>query len=106
AVTPTQTAAAAPTTQPATTARSSGGGTHTPSRVASSDTGGTGLLTIVCSPACDQVTDNGRLLGPSPIFRLKVTSGTHTLQLKSGGKTKIQSANVSPGNLSSVVVNM
>lgn len=109
---PAETAMLAPPSTPTepppqrSTPRSTGGPSHSPARVASATTGTTGLLTIVCSPNCDQVIDNGRLLGPSPIFRLKVSTGEHRLQLKSGGKTKIHSANVSPGNLSSVVVNM
>ncbi|MEO8799295.1 MAG: hypothetical protein ABI551_15500, partial [Polyangiaceae bacterium] len=102
----TQTVTQLPDQRAASTPRSTGGPSHSPARVASAATGGTGMLTIVCSPNCDQVVDNGRLLGPSPIFRLKVSAGEHRLQLKSGGKTKTHSANVSPGNLSSVVVNM
>ncbi|MGH7280742.1 MAG: hypothetical protein ACRELY_04405 [Polyangiaceae bacterium] len=71
---------------------------------ASSD--GSGLLTVVCTPACDQVIDNGKLLGPAPIFRLKVAVGEHHLQLKNGRVSKISNAIVTAGDLKSVVVPM
>jgi serine/threonine-protein kinase len=51
--------------------------------------GGTGQLTVVCIPACDQVFDNGRPLGPSPIYARTVPVGSHRLKLVSGTVTKI-----------------
>ena len=47
----------------------------------SASAGGTGLLTIICFPACDQVLDNGKPLGPSPVFQHSVPAGEHRLKL-------------------------
>lgn len=41
----------------------------------------TGLLSVICLPACDQVTDNGKPMGPSPIFKRSVPVGEHRLKL-------------------------
>ncbi len=49
---------------------------------ASADTASNGgFLTIVCVPACEQVMDNGRPLGPSPILKHKASIGAHRLHL-------------------------
>jgi serine/threonine-protein kinase len=42
---------------------------------------GQGLLSIICLPGCDQIYDNGKLLGPSPIFRRPATLGSHKIKL-------------------------
>ncbi len=44
--------------------------------------GETGQLTVVCSPACDEVLDGSRSLGPSPVFKVPVATGTHQLTLR------------------------
>lgn len=41
----------------------------------------TGKLTVLCIPGCDQVLDGGRLLGPSPVFKIVTTTGVHHLTL-------------------------
>ncbi|MEO7110743.1 MAG: protein kinase, partial [Polyangiaceae bacterium] len=102
---PVSTLAAAATTTTASPrggSASGGGAAHT--RAAASD--GQGLLTVVCTPACDQVIDNGKILGPAPIFRLKVATGEHHLQLKNGRQTKVSNTIVTAGDLRSVVVTM
>jgi len=43
--------------------------------------GGTGLLSVICLPGCDQVYDGNKLLGPSPIFKRSVSLGSHRLRL-------------------------
>jgi serine/threonine-protein kinase len=43
--------------------------------------GRTGRLTVVCTPACDDVFDGAQSLGPSPVFKLPVTVGVHRLRL-------------------------
>lgn len=44
---------------------------------------GTGFLTVMCNPACDDVLlDGTRSLGPSPLFRQAVPAGPHRLLLK------------------------
>ncbi len=49
---------------------------------APAEPGRTGLLTVVCVPACDDVLDNGRSLGPSPVFKASVVAGPHRLTLR------------------------
>jgi hypothetical protein len=44
--------------------------------------GKTGLLTVFCTPACDQVYDGSHALGPSPVFKVPVSAGSHRLRLK------------------------
>jgi serine/threonine-protein kinase len=64
------------------------------------------MLTVVCTPGCDQVIDNGKLLGPAPIFRQKVPVGEHHLQLKSGKLVKVANKIVTAGDLQTVLVTM
>lgn len=47
-----------------------------------------GFLTIVCNPFCDEIIDNGRSLGPSPIVHLAVKPGSHRLMAKKGSMRK------------------
>jgi hypothetical protein len=42
---------------------------------------GTGVLTVICFPACDHVYDNSRDLGMSPVFQKEVPAGEHRLKL-------------------------
>jgi eukaryotic-like serine/threonine-protein kinase len=70
--------AAAPQPQPAQVAASS----HHPANGGAAGTGGArGLLTVVCLPACDQIYDNGQLLGPSPVFKRAAPVGSHKIKL-------------------------
>jgi len=48
-------------------------------------TGRAGLLTVFCTPACDQVLDGSRSLGPSPVFKLPTSIGVHRLRLRAEG---------------------
>jgi hypothetical protein len=43
----------------------------------------TGLLTVFCTPGCDDVIDGGRSLGPSPVFKVSVPVGAHRITLVS-----------------------
>lgn len=59
-----------------------------------------GLLTIVCSPVCDEVLDGGRSLGPSPIVQVPVSPGSHRITLRRAGeKTKVVSVVVVSGEV-------
>jgi serine/threonine protein kinase len=49
---------------------------------------GKGFLTVICSPGCDQIIDNGRPLGTAPIFRREVPAGEHHLRLMNGSVAK------------------
>jgi serine/threonine-protein kinase len=51
------------------------------SRRATAPTGKAGLLTVICTPACDDVLDGGRSLGPSPVFKVSVPVGSHRITL-------------------------
>jgi hypothetical protein len=44
--------------------------------------GRSGLLTVFCTPACDEVVDGSHSLGPSPVFKVPASVGTHRLRLK------------------------
>lgn len=54
----------------------------------SNDPPKTGLLTIICMPACDQVMDGAKSLGPTPIFKRTAVVGTHHLTLRGEDGTK------------------
>jgi eukaryotic-like serine/threonine-protein kinase len=66
---------------------STGTGTETPSRRSSSSRGASsvkmGQLSVFCTPACDEVLDGGRSLGPSPVFKVSVPLGPHRITLVS-----------------------
>ncbi|MEO8876223.1 MAG: protein kinase [Polyangiaceae bacterium] len=44
--------------------------------------GGSGFLTVICTPACDDVLDGNASLGPSPVFKAQVRSGPHRITMK------------------------
>jgi len=56
-----------------------------------------GLVTVLCVPACDAVVENGRSLGPSPIFRRTEPVGSHVLRLRQGAREEIVVAHVAEG---------
>lgn len=57
-----------------------------------------GHVTIVCQPACDSVTLDGRNLGPSPVVLVKASAGTHSVRLSAKGyPTKTLSLRVKGG---------
>jgi len=59
-----------------------------------------GLLTIVCSPVCDEVLDGGKSLGPSPIVQVPASPGSHRITLKRAGeKTKVVSVVIVSGEV-------
>ena len=65
-----------------------------------------GFLTIVCNPYCDDVQDQGRSLGPSPIVHLSVKPGQHRITLKKGTQTKVISVIVEAGQVAAQKVSM
>jgi serine/threonine protein kinase len=67
---PTQQAGVAPPSQGGTQRRATEGATP-------------GLLSIICIPGCDQVYDNGKLLGASPVFKRPASLGSHKIRLVS-----------------------
>lgn len=40
-----------------------------------------GLISVICIPGCNQVYDNGKLLGASPVFKRAATIGSHKIRL-------------------------
>jgi len=59
-----------------------------------------GYLTLVCDPACDDILDAGRSLGPSPVVHQPVAPGDHRLMLRRDGVApKFVSVHVAPGKL-------
>lgn len=67
---------------------------------------GTGFLTVVCTPGCDEVILDGQSLGPSPVARTKVTSGAHHLVLKRAAQQQYRRVVVAPGRTLTVRVDM
>jgi hypothetical protein len=57
----------------------------------------TGTLSVICSPPCDDVNDNGTSLGPSPLLQHRVAAGRHQITLRSGATTRALSADVREG---------
>ena len=65
-----------------------------------------GFLTIVCNPYCDDVLDQGRSIGPSPIVHLTAKPGQHRLTLKKGTQQKVISVIVESGKVAAQRVSM
>ena len=94
--TPTSTGGTAPTPVPSSTASTATAGKEEP-----------GFLTIVCTPYCDDVVDQGRSLGPSPVVRVAVKPGQHRITLKrSGQPNKVISVIVVSGQVTAQRVSM
>ncbi len=49
-----------------------------PRVIGASSPGPIALLTFVCTPACDQILDNGQPLGPGNIFNRPIRAGRHS----------------------------
>ena len=83
-----------PTNVPRGTTRPPSGGTKPPPPP---PVAGSGFLTVMCNPACDDVLFDGRSLGPSPIFKESVAAGRHKLTLKRDpGVVRAVDANIIP----------
>jgi eukaryotic-like serine/threonine-protein kinase len=65
-----------------------------------------GFLTIVCNPYCDDVLDQGRSLGPSPVVHISVKPGQHRITLKKGSQIKVISVIVEAGQVAAQRVTM
>jgi serine/threonine-protein kinase len=64
-------------------------------------------LTIVCNPQCDDVQDNGRSLGPSPVVHVAAKPGMHRITLRRGSdKPKVISVIVVSGQVTAQRVSM
>ncbi|WP_218920160.1 serine/threonine protein kinase [Chondromyces crocatus] len=59
-----------------------------------------GYLTIQCDPQCDEVLDNGRSLGPSPVMRVAASPGQHRVTGRKGTTRKVISVIVVSGSVS------
>lgn len=70
--------------------------------------GGSGFLTVICTPACDDVLDGNSSLGPSPVFKAQVRAGTHQITLKTTDppSTKVVTAQVPTDDTKVVKVSM
>lgn len=107
---PQATTAPPPATAPAGTTKAPTAATTTPpaatASAPSAGGGDPGFLTIVCNPFCDDVLDNGRSLGPSPIVHLSVKPGSHRVTLKKGTMSKTVSVIVVSGQVTAQRVSM
>jgi hypothetical protein len=72
-----------------------------PSAVASAPPGpaaapANGLVTLVCKPSCEEVTEDGKSLGPSPVMQHATPAGEHRYTLRFGALTKTLVLDVKP----------
>jgi serine/threonine-protein kinase len=111
----TATASAAPTASASAEASATASASAAPQGGGAPSSGGgkaaggkepPGTLTIICKPYCDDVLDNGRSLGPSPVVNLSVPPGQHRVTLKKGKDTKVISVIVVSGQSTSQRVTM
>ena len=51
-------------------------------------------MTVICTPACDDVLDGSNSLGPSPVFKAQVKAGTHKITLKTSDPPASKSVSV------------
>ncbi len=66
-----------------------------------------GFLTVVCDPACDSVSANGRNLGPSPVVRASLPPGNYGVSLRrKGSPSKSISVTITSGKTTAQRVNM
>jgi hypothetical protein len=65
-----------------------------------------GFLTIVCSPGCDDVADQGRSLGPPPIVHLAAAPGAHRITGRRGKDSRTISVVVVSGQVTTGSVSM
>jgi hypothetical protein len=79
--------------EPASVPRKGSGARGTPT-LSPPALGKNGLLTVFCTPACDDVLDGSRSLGPSPVFKVSVPVGGHRITLVGGDPPVRKSVNV------------
>ncbi|MCA9633745.1 MAG: protein kinase [Myxococcales bacterium] len=66
-----------------------------------------GFLTVVCDPACDSVSANGRNLGPSPVVRASLPPGNYGVSLRrKGAPSKAISVTITSGKTTAQRVSM
>jgi serine/threonine-protein kinase len=101
----TAAATAAPTAAPAPPPAATAASTSQAS-TSTKPAGDPGFLTIVCNPACDNVIDQGKSLGPAPVVHLAVAPGQHRITLKNGKDSKVISVMVVSGQVTAQRVSM
>jgi hypothetical protein len=68
---------------------------------------GDGAITVVCSPRCDQIIDNGVALGPGHIFNRPAAAGRHVFVLSApNGVKKTLTVDVFPSSIREVRISM
>jgi hypothetical protein len=78
-----------------------------PDHPASDEEAESSYLTLVCVPGCDEVIDNGKSLGPTPLVRLAVPPGKRVIEARSGAlPTKYIHVVMTSGELTAVRVFM
>jgi len=58
---------------------------------------GMGTLSIICTPRCDSIVDNGTPLSPGNLVALPVAAGPHKVVLTAGGVKRSFSVKMAPG---------
>jgi hypothetical protein len=66
-----------------------------------------GYLTLICDPPCDEVSHEGRPLGPSPVVRSPLAPGSRRIMVSRGGAGhKIITVIIRSGQTNAVRINM
>ncbi|EYF04429.1 serine/threonine protein kinase [Chondromyces apiculatus] len=65
-----------------------------------------GFLTVHCDPQCDEVLDNGRSLGASPVLRASAAPGQHRITGRKGSTKKVISVIVVSGSVTAQRISM
>lgn len=58
-----------------------------------------GALSIICTPRCDSIVDNGTPLSPGNLVALPVAAGPHKVVLTSGSVKRSFSVKIAPGEM-------
>lgn len=65
-----------------------------------------GALTILCTPRCDAITDNGAPLSPGNLVGVPVVAGPHRIEARGNGMKRSYSVNVAPNETREVKVTL
>jgi len=68
--------------------------------------GGTGRVSVVCSPACERILIDGKNVGPSPLVQHRVVAGAHDFAFVRGSERKSQRVVIEDGTIVPIRVMM
>ncbi|MBX3232918.1 MAG: hypothetical protein KIT84_42150 [Labilithrix sp.] len=65
-----------------------------------------GAITVLCTPRCDWITDNGAPLSPGNLVGVPVPVGPHRIEARANGVKRSYSVNVAPNQTREVRINL